>query len=440
VSGPRSPRSLGALLAPAGHGGARRPRFAWPPDTGRMPRTVNWLARAVGFAWLGPLAFLIAPPREPSGAAVPFAVPVQAAGYCLLGLGLLAWLLIDLHPRAARDRAWWFPVILGVIAVAAGFASAAGGGGTATVAFGFVAAMIAGSDTGLAAGLAVTAAGILAIEVSGLAVGGNYGNLFGLPAIVAAGLLIGRNRGAYRIRAEQAAALLAQREQLQSEQRRADLLDERARIAREIHDVLAHSLGALGIQIQAARAVLADHGDTDRAGDLLAAAQQMAAEGLVETRRAVHALRTDTLPLDEELARVSDAYAQRYRVAVSFDTGGVPAALPPDATIALLRIAQEALVNAAKHAAGQGVTVRLDYSEADVRLTVRNDLAAADGVDRAACMTTVNGGYGLTGMRERLRLLNGTLEAGRRGGQWIVTAELPRRAGPARPHPESMTS
>ena len=75
-----------------------------------------------------------------------------------------------------------------------------------------------------------------------------------------AGLIIGRNRGAYRIQAEQAAQLLAQREQLQAEQRRADLLDERARIAREIHDVLAHSLGGLGIQIQAARAVLTDHG------------------------------------------------------------------------------------------------------------------------------------------------------------------------------------
>jgi signal transduction histidine kinase len=87
---------------------------------------------------------------------------------------------------------------------------------------------------------------------------------------------------------------------LQAEQRRADLLDERARIAREIHDVLAHSLGALGIQIQAARSVL--HKDADQASDLLAAAQQMAAEGLVETRRAVQALRTDTLPIDEELA------------------------------------------------------------------------------------------------------------------------------------------
>jgi signal transduction histidine kinase len=154
----------------------------------------------------------------------------------------------------------------------------------------------------------------------------------------------------------------------------------------------------------------------------------MAADGLADTRRAVHALRVDTLPLDAELARVSDTHAQRYHVAASFDTGGVPAALPPDARIALLRTAQESLVNAAKHAAGQPVAVRLDYTDAGVRLTVRNDLApgmmarAADG----AGMSTVNGGYGLTGMRERLRLLDGTLEAGCRDNQWVVTAELPR--------------
>ena len=390
-----------------------------------MLRTVNALARALGFVWLGLLAFLIAPPSAP------YALPVQIACYAVLGLALLAWTVLEASPAAARYPAWALPVLRGVIAFASGFAAGAGGGGSAMVVFAFVAAMAAGVNSDLAAAVAVTAAGILAIEVSGLAFGQSYGTLLGLPAIVLTGLVIGHNWGGYRVQAEQAAALLAQREQLQAEQRRADLLDERTRIAREIHDVLAHSLGALGIQIQAARSVL--HKDADQASDLLAAAQQMAAEGLVETRRAVQALRTDTLPLDEELALVTGTHAQRYHVPVSYDTGGVPAALPPDATLALLRIAQEALVNAAKHAAGQPVAVRLDYGDADVRLTVRNDLPP--GADtRQADVSTVNGGYGLTGMHERLRLLNGTLEAGRRGGQWIVTAELPRR------QPETMAS
>ncbi len=385
-----------------------------------MLRTVNWLARGLGFAWLGLLAFLIAPAHQPG------AVAVQAAGYGLLGVALLAWALLEARPPEARHHRRALTVLRGVIAVASGLACGAGYGGSAMVAFGFVAAMMAASDDGLGAALAVTGSGILATEISGLAFGGGYGTLLGLPSILLAGLVVGRNRGAYRVQAEQAAQLLAQREDLEAEQRRAGLLDERARIAREIHDVLAHSLGALGIQIQAARAVLTDTGDAARADEVLAAAQRMAAEGLVETRRAVHALRAGTLPLDEELARASDTHAQRYHVPATFDVGGSPGPLPPDATVALLRVAQESLVNAAKHAAGQGVAVRLDYSDADVRLTVRNDLPAATGPDGEAGVSTVNAGYGLTGMRERLRLLNGTLQAGRRDNQWIVSAELPR--------------
>jgi signal transduction histidine kinase len=391
-------------------------------------RTINWLSRIAGFAWLGVLAFVLAPPTKPA------ALPVQIVGYCVLGAGLLVWTLFDINP-AAPYRARLFPVVLGVMSVAAGVAAGAGGGGSALAVFGFVTAVVAGGETSLAGSLAVTGAGIFAIEVSGLAFGATYGTLLGLPAIVLSGLLIGRNRGAYRIQAEQAAALLAQRDQLESEQRRADLLDERARIAREIHDVLAHSLGALGIQIQAARAVLTDQGDIQRTDDLLATAQRMAADGLEETRQAVHALRVDTMPLDKELAQVTETHAQRFGVPATFATDGVPVPLPPEATVTLLRIAQESLVNAAKHAAGQSVAVSLDYADPDIRLTIRNNLPpgiSADGnalLDGArsvsAGVETVNGGYGLTGMQERLRLLDGTLEAGRRDDTWIVTAELP---------------
>jgi signal transduction histidine kinase len=170
----------------------------------------------------------------------------------------------------------------------------------------------------------------------------------------------------------------------------------------------------------------------------------MTAEGLTETRRAVHALRADTLPLplDQELARATDTYAQRYGVAARFSTGGPARPVPPDATIAMLRIAQEALVNAAKHAAGQEVAVRLDYRDADVRLAVANDLAPAGGSGRgpdgAAAVQTANAGYGLTGMRERLQILSGTMEAGRDDGQWVVTAQLPLPR-PDRPgSPENM--
>jgi signal transduction histidine kinase len=383
-----------------------------------MLRTLNSVSRVLGFAWLGVFAFVVA------RSTVPYATAVQVSGYCVAAVAMIAWILLDVRPGLARYRPRWHPLVLGVLAVSTGAACAAGGGGTLLVVFTCVATLVAGSDIDATQAVTVTAAGILAIEVSGLAYGSSVGVLIGFPAIVLASLLLGRNRGDYRIRAEQAAALLAQREQLESEQRRADLLAERARIAREIHDVLAHSLGALGIQIQAAKAVLTDSRDLDKATDLLTGAQQMAAEGLVEARRAIYALRTDSGPLDEELRRVSDIYAQRYQVAVSYGTAGTPVTLPPDASLALLRTAQEALVNAAKYAAGQGVEVRLDYTGPDVRLTVRNGLGSQPA--NAAAISTVNGGYGLTGMQERLRLLNGTLAAGPRDDEWIVTAELPR--------------
>jgi signal transduction histidine kinase len=203
------------------------------------------------------------------------------------------------------------------------------------------------------------------------------------------------------------------------------VLDERTRIAREIHDVLAHSLGALGIQIQAAKAILTDSGNVDGAVKALTTAQRMAAEGLTETRRAVHALRVDTLPLGEELAAVVDTHRQRYHVPVTLETSGIARTLPPDAALALLRTAQEAMVNAAKHAPCQRVAVSLDYGENDVRLNVANGL---DGAAASVRQPGSTGGYGLTGMRERLRLLNGTLLAGPRENEWAVTAELPLAA------------
>jgi signal transduction histidine kinase len=224
------------------------------------------------------------------------------------------------------------------------------------------------------------------------------------------------------VQAQQAAALLEQYERLRAEQRRADVLDERTRIAREVHDVLAHSLGALGIQIQAAKAMLTDHRDIDRAVDALSTAQRMAADGLTETRRAVHALRVDTLPLAAELDGVVDTHRERYQVPVTFGTSGAARPLPPEASLALLRTAQEALVNVAKHAPGEQIEVRLDYGERDVRLTVVNRL---NGAAAAVLGPSSAGGYGLTGMGERLRLLNGTLRAGPRDGDWAVTAQVP---------------
>jgi signal transduction histidine kinase len=385
-------------------------------------RTVGWSIRAFAFALVGVLTFIVQPP----GAT---AVKAQFAGWVVAGLGLLAWSLVDTYPAAARYRSRALPVILGVIAVAAGFTCTAGSNeNNCASLLVSMATAGAGIEIDVPAGWAVTVAGILAIEANWIIYrdGSSQVSVFLLyPTIPLVGLLLGRLVRSRRVQVEQSAELLAQTQQLLASRGQADVLGERARIAREVHDVLAHSLGALGIQIQAARAVLTDHKDIDRAVEILLTAQRMAADGLTETRRAVHALRTDSRPLDEELRRATAVYAERYDVKVTLGVGGSPRPLPPDATVALLRTAQEALVNAAKHAAGQCVSVNLDYAAGDVRLTVVNGLPEGRDLADGHGQGTLTGGYGLTGMQERLRLLNGTLVAGPRDDQWAVTAELP---------------
>ena len=389
-----------------------------------------WVIRFTGFALVGIVA-LLNPPDQTHHSSHPLDRAIQIACFAVVGLALLAWLAADELPRY-RTRG--LPIALAVMAAASGVAGVTAGGGQSLVAFAAVATVGAGADIELLPALGVAAAGIIPIWIFGLITGSTIGTLLGYPLLIGACLSLGRNRRAYRVQAEQAAALLEQYQRLRAEQRRADVLDERTRIAREIHDVLAHSLGALGIQIQAAKAVLTDHRDIDRAVEVLSTAQRMAADGLTETRRAVHALRVDSLPLGDELAAVVETHRQRYQVPVVFETSGAARPLPPDASLALLRTVQEALVNAAKHAPGEPIAVRLDYGQVDVRLGVVNHLnraqAAVPGTGGArdtngAPGPSSAGGYGLTGMRERLRLLNGTLLAGPRDAEWAVTAELP---------------
>ena len=375
--------------------------------------------RLAVYALVGVLTFVTQPP----GAT---ALTAQFTGYAIAGAGLLGWGVVDL-PSTRRYWRWALPVALGVISLGAGFAAGAGQHeNNCPIALAGMASIAAGYDLDASLAWGICAAGVLAFEANLLIYPAGFGELSTFllqPTGPIGGLLLGQVLRGRRVQGEQSAALLARTRQLQEQQRQTAVLGERARIAREIHDVLAHSLGALGIQIQTARAVLTDQGDLDRAVGVLITAQRMASEGLTETRRAVHALRTDVQPLDSELGRVAAGHGERYRVGVSFGVGGTSRPLPPDATVALLRTAQEALVNAAKHAAGRDVTVRLDYGDTDVRLTVVNDLAP--GCALAAGAGSVDGGYGLKGMRERLRLLNGSLVAGPRDGRWAVDAEIP---------------
>jgi signal transduction histidine kinase len=350
---------------------------------------------------------------------------VQAAGLLIVAAAMAAWTLIEARtpPNAAPSPRLY--LALGAVATVSAAISTTPNGEWAIVLAG-IAAMVAGSDIPLMPAIAITAAGVAAAligcVVSNLTSGAA---LIGLPATVVTGTLIGLRRRAYRVEARQSAELLERARELQDLQRRADVLDERTRIAREIHDVLAHALGGLGIQIQAARAVLTDSGDIETALSVLATAQRLASDGLTETRRALHALRSDTLSLDAELRALAQQHGGTHRAEVDFEVAGTPRELPAAASIALLRVAQEAMVNAAKHSPGEPVDLRLDYRRDGVRLTVANRMAHPGPRTQAPAMSTADAGYGLAGMRERLLLIGGSLHAGPDGGRWMVTAELP---------------
>ncbi|MFK3983519.1 sensor histidine kinase [Micromonospora sp. NPDC050397] len=242
-------------------------------------------------------------------------------------------------------------------------------------------------------------------------------------AVVVIVVLFGLHRREHRRRARQTARLLEQTRLAQREQARAAALDERARIARELHDVLAHSLGALGVQLEVAEALLTDRGDVEGAAVRVRRARRLAAEGLVEARAAVAALRADVPPLTTALSDLVTAYRQDHQVPVDFRTEGTPRPLAPAAEVSLLGTAREALTNAAKHAPGGPVTVALHFRPEEVRLQVCN------GPGRATPAEAVRvNGYGLTGSRERIALVGGTLTAGdpgHPGGGWQVDVRVP---------------
>jgi signal transduction histidine kinase len=216
------------------------------------PRPIAWSIRAFFFAVVGVLTFVLQPPGATAENA-------QLVAYVLAGLGLLAWAMTDMWPAAARYRARAMPLILGVIAVAGGFACTAGSNeNNCPVMLASMATTGAGTELGLGAGWLVAAASMVAIDANWLIYRDGSAQLSAFllyPLVPLSGLLIGRVVHGRRVQAEQSAALT---QQLLAVRGQADVLGERARIAREIHDVLAHSLGALGIQIQAARAVLTD--------------------------------------------------------------------------------------------------------------------------------------------------------------------------------------
>jgi signal transduction histidine kinase len=200
-------------------------------------------------------------------------------------------------------------------------------------------------------------------------------------------------------------------------------LGERNHLARELHDVLAHTLAALSLQLEAfATVVDAEPQASPAVGEQLERTRRLVREGLDEARGAVRALRDDALPLDERLRDLSEQHD------AAFTISGTPRPLPGEVVLALFRVAQEALTNVMKHAAGAATLVGLHYDADSVALVVENASPPANGHGNP--LGDSGGGFGLRGIGERLALLGGQVEAGPTADGWRVTATAPVPATP----------
>lgn len=219
-----------------------------------------------------------------------------------------------------------------------------------------------------------------------------------------------------RLAREQAERLLAEAQLTKAAQARSAVLAERARITREIHDVLAHTLSAQIVHLESARLLLQRGSDPVQVLERVDKAQRMARKGLAETREALSALRGELSPAPELLADLARDFGAELAVE------GDPRELPADVGLAVYRTAQEALTNARKHAPGAQVRITLRYPPERCELEIRNGRAAADP---AVPLTATGTGYGLVGMRERAELLGGTLEVGPHEDGFRVLLSVP---------------
>jgi signal transduction histidine kinase len=212
--------------------------------------------------------------------------------------------------------------------------------------------------------------------------------------------------------------------QLLVQAREAGILDERQRMAGEIHDVLAQGLTGIVTQLEAADAAEARPADRRRHLD---AAKRLARDSLTEARRSVQALRPQTLDasaLPEAIGEVVDGWSSINGVNAELITTGSPRPLLPEIETTLLRTAQEALANVARHAEAGRVALTLSYMEDVVTLDVRDD---GSGFDLSAPVTpSAEGGYGLSTMRDRLSRIAGTLAVeSEPGGGTALSACVP---------------
>ena len=387
------PRRLGPPAAvPAAPSAPHAAPHAAAPPAPQPPRVApHVLDRLLAAALLIGLAVELALAAEPAAAltAVPIAAPLLwrrahplAAFVAVLAAIGLQSALLDLDA---------FPVFDIAAVVSATYSIGAYAGRRPAV-----------------AGLVVAAAGVAAHAAVFYPEGVAAALLGGVVAPWTVGRVVRGHRQLTRHDREEA----ARAEAIRAREARAAVTAERMRIARELHDAVAHSISVIAIQAGGADG-LVDR-DAARAAECARLIERVAGDALVELERLSGALDAPGL---EQLGALTER-ARDAGLPVALRVEGDPAALPAGVDLAAYRIVQEALANTAKHAGAAQASVVIRYDAGAVELEVADDGAGSPPRD--------DGGHGLIGMRERVALYGGTLDAGRRAtGGFRVRARLP---------------
>ena len=371
----------------------------------------------------------------------------------LIGLALISWTVVSgrHYPPGGHGR-HLVVLLLFVVCLAAAFgwmarpvddpgrgltldvwAMAAAGGflttadpNSAASAFMFVAVVTAGVRVSLERAAVVVGVAALALGVSDLIYKASALGWLAYTLGLAATLFAASNARQSAARTEQAELLLAQTQRSHEEALRAARLEESTRIAREIHDVLAHALAGLTLQLEATSALLDQGAEREQISARVQRALELAREGLQETRRAVGALRGESVSVATAIGALVDGYREACPgadVELAFD--GEIERLTGQTTLSIVRIVQEALTTVRKHAPGACVRVTVDAGTGP-----DGGLVAVIEDRGGACaepdgLAGSGGGYGVLGMRERAERLGGTLEAGPTADGFRVALRIP---------------
>jgi signal transduction histidine kinase len=251
---------------------------------------------------------------------------------------------------------------------------------------------------------------------------GGVGNFLFVSVVFSIAWAVGFGLGRKFHEAEDAKQRLARAEQERVERARLAVAEERTRIARELHDVVGHSVSVMTVQASAARRLLKPHQEKER--EALLVVEQTGREALAEMRKMVGVLRRPEeapalapQPSLEHLDKLIE-HTREAGLPVELRVEGTPEPLPASVDLTAYRLVQEGLTNAIKHARAEHAEVLVRYGDGHVELSVTDDGTGDGGGE--------SGGQGLVGMRERISVYGGELEAGPlAGGGFRLRARIP---------------